>query len=332
MVPARPTLQDKGNSKAVNSTLPPVEAISASQPRSNGQANVNDFAPDVSLVTGAFERVALGATQDSLAVSMPASGRSALLKHEASDTKSSASRSTAQFDEKESLRPDDSQSMQAATEEDTLSPEDSVHVGSRKGSEPDVRAFRDQLHVIDKTANSRIPEQPAALALPNEAGKLIIAESTSSGHAAPVTYRIPVAPISDALPSGPPSGVIIDPDDKLLEALASPKDRLFVLKIEQDLIDFLRDSRSVFLYQSLQHRDLIVIVGRQTFNYRKLTRSIVCFLINSLSIIFSGTSMMRWHKQYAYTGSHIAGFLDPYRIFHQLHNIARHQLLRERAR
>ena len=33
------------------------------------------------------------------------------------------------------------------------------------------------------------------------------------------------------------------PDEKLLEALRSPRDRLFVVKIEQDFIDFIKDSR-----------------------------------------------------------------------------------------
>lgn len=35
------------------------------------------------------------------------------------------------------------------------------------------------------------------------------------------------------------------PDEKLIEALQSPRDRLFVVKIEQDFIDFIKDPRYV---------------------------------------------------------------------------------------
>jgi hypothetical protein len=44
-----------------------------------------------------------------------------------------------------------------------------------------------------------------------------------------------------------PTGPSIDykyqePDEKLFEALQSPKDRLFLLKLEQEVITFVRDS------------------------------------------------------------------------------------------
>jgi hypothetical protein len=33
------------------------------------------------------------------------------------------------------------------------------------------------------------------------------------------------------------------PDEKLLEALDSPKDRIFLLRLEQDVIEFVKDSK-----------------------------------------------------------------------------------------
>ena len=33
------------------------------------------------------------------------------------------------------------------------------------------------------------------------------------------------------------------PDEKLLEALESPKDRIFLLRLEQDVIEFVKDSK-----------------------------------------------------------------------------------------
>ena len=47
-----------------------------------------------------------------------------------------------------------------------------------------------------------------------------------------------------------PSGPTIDykyqePDEKLFEALESPKDRLFLLRLEQEVISFVKDSQYV---------------------------------------------------------------------------------------
>jgi hypothetical protein len=39
-----------------------------------------------------------------------------------------------------------------------------------------------------------------------------------------------------------------EPDEKLLEALQSPRDRLFIVKLEQDFIDFIKEPRYVIYY------------------------------------------------------------------------------------
>ena len=50
-------------------------------------------------------------------------------------------------------------------------------------------------------------------------------------------------------PTGAPDGFSLfyrqTPDEKLLEALESPKDRIFLLRLEQDVIEFVKDSKYV---------------------------------------------------------------------------------------
>ena len=153
------------------------------------------------------------------------------------------SRTTLNLDEKESLRPDDSASMKAVEGEEPSSPSDSAAIGSKPDSNPDARAFRDQLHEIDRNQTSQMlaaqhaapaPPQPAA---PQQNGAVIF----PAPPAPPVIHP-------DAMRNGnqlPMAGSVYykPPDEKLLEALASERDRLFVLKVEQDFIDIIKDSR-----------------------------------------------------------------------------------------
>ena len=163
-------------------------------------------------------------------------------KKDNSDTKSVTSRTTLALDEKESLRPDDSASMKAAAEEDVSSPSDSVAVATKPPSDPDTRAFQDQLQEINRTETSRLQLQRR----PPDVSNSFQGQGTG-GMVYPVQQRnqphqAPTAPNGNQ-PVGPPEGFYLPPDEKLLEALASPKDRLFVLKIEQDMIDFIKDSK-----------------------------------------------------------------------------------------
>lgn len=158
-------------------------------------------------------------------------------KRENSDTKSITSRTTLTLDEKESLRPDDSASMKAAAEEDTSSPSESV--AAKSISDPNIRAFHDQLHEIDRTESSRMivqrPSHPQGSHVPvqHNGGIVFGAQPGPPPVIHPDVMRIPPKP------SGPPPDLHVTPDPKLLEALQSPKDRLYVLKVEQDLIDFM---------------------------------------------------------------------------------------------
>lgn len=168
-------------------------------------------------------------------------------KKDNSDTKSVASRTTLTLDEKESLRPDDSASMQAALEEDTFSPPGSVVANSRQGSDPDTHAFRAQLHQIGIHDAGRVvmphAQRPEGLSMAEQRGAALMFPAPPMANSF-VPSRIPSV---DGLRPHvvAPSMWIVPPDEKLLEALASPKDRLFVLKVEQDLIDFIKDPKYV---------------------------------------------------------------------------------------
>ncbi|KAK8218799.1 hypothetical protein IWZ01DRAFT_165215 [Phyllosticta capitalensis] len=164
------------------------------------------------------------------------------------DGKSVASGTTFALDEKESIRPDDSASIRAVEEdrEDVFSPPDSVAPGSRVGSDTGAgRAFRDQLNEISATSHRGIlPARMAQTLSSNEVNRPSPLSLGSIQENENVSQPQPM------------------PDEKLLEALQSPRDRLFVLKLEQDVLDFLRNTEEKELdvpncnafYRMLAHR------------------------------------------------------------------------------
>lgn len=164
-----------------------------------------------------------------------------LEKMDTSDTKSVTSRTTLALDEKDSLQPDDSASMQAAPDQDTLSPRGSVIAESRVESDLDAGAFHDQLKEVDHN----VPvELSGGIATISGAEHGLTQNGVSLLFTDPTSHTLSVGVSADPISSRrPPPDWHNPPDEKLLEALESPKDRLFVLKIEQDIIDFVRDSR-----------------------------------------------------------------------------------------
>lgn len=166
------------------------------------------------------------------------------------DGKSVTSATTFALDEKESLRPDDSASVQAAAEDDEYATgAGSGLPSSRLGSDDGVPAFIDQLHEI----RSMGPRRP---------------QTGSSTGPRGVLYEPPQGPGIGTLPgaqnatSGTPGVVGSPPDHKLLEALENPRDRIWVLKLEQDVIDFVKDPKETSLnlpqcnsfYRMLAHK------------------------------------------------------------------------------
>ncbi|KAF5025214.1 hypothetical protein F66182_2680 [Fusarium sp. NRRL 66182] len=151
------------------------------------------------------------------------------------DGKSITSGTTFALDEKESLRPDDSASVKAAAEDDdAFSIRGSLVAGSRMGSEVAARARGIPLGDIPER---RLPQQA-----PGVMAQGVLTPQSSSSEQPP---GVPLSAdgSSDAL------NVIYRqaPDEKLLEAMASPKDRLFLLRLEKQVIDFVQDSKEPYM-------------------------------------------------------------------------------------
>lgn len=175
-------------------------------------------------------------------------------KPSSSDGKSVASGTTFALDEKESLRPDDSASVQASAEDDDLGyPPGTGAPTSRLGSEDGVRAFRDQLHEIHAMEPARRPQTGAGAEGSARQGVLYVPPEGSGIGSVPRPNRQATVTAD--------SGAAV-PDTKLLEALENPRDRIWVLKLEQDVIDFVKDAKESSLnlpqcnsfYRMLAHK------------------------------------------------------------------------------
>lgn len=159
------------------------------------------------------------------------------------DGKSATSGTTFALDEKESLRPDDSASVKAAEEEDSYSGPASGAPSSRVGSEAGSKAFRDQFYEISERIGPNVhrPFPASRRGIPG------IAEEAPQMTLSPLTSTLP-APVALQRPeaisiNGAPFAIEYqEPDEKLFEALESPKDRMFLLRLEQEVIAFVRDS------------------------------------------------------------------------------------------
>lgn len=166
--------------------------------------------------------------------------------------KSSASIATFAMDEKESLRPDDSASIAAAAaeEDDDVQGQAVDPANSSNGSNEDVRAFREQLNEI--CAIDPLRRSTAAGINQEGAPAQGVLYVPDMGH----------VPIPAMLHQAPSELFELLPDAKLLEALENPRDRIWVLKLEQDVIDFVKDAKESSLvlpqcnsfYRMLAHK------------------------------------------------------------------------------
>ncbi|KAK1967532.1 R3H domain-containing protein [Colletotrichum sublineola] len=158
------------------------------------------------------------------------------------DGKSITSGTTFALDEKESLRPDDSASVKAAAAED----DDSFSFrgpnlpNSRMGSDIAARA-RGIIQLGDMPDRRLIQPMSGSLSQ-----GMITPQSASSDQ--------PPMPSANTLSTTlPDSANLLNtiygqaPDEKLLEAMASPKDRLFLLRLEAELIKFVQNSKEPYM-------------------------------------------------------------------------------------
>ncbi|KAL3424627.1 R3H domain-containing protein [Phlyctema vagabunda] len=157
------------------------------------------------------------------------------------DGKSITSGTTFALDEKESLRPDDSASVKAAEDDDAFSGRGSIVAGSRMGSEAAGRAYRAQFYDVTDRRNM--------LPMQEHSQGAVTPQSGSSGQQ--IAEESKNKPLALASTSGAPDTFNLfyrqTPDEKLLEALESPKDRIFLLRLEQQVIEFVKDSKEPFI-------------------------------------------------------------------------------------
>lgn len=156
------------------------------------------------------------------------------------DSKSMASVTTFAMDEKDSLRPDDSASVQAADEDDSLSGPASGAPNSLTGSEAGNRGYHDD------PKDSILQRQRGVLPIPVQRypdGEIGIAGTIPPDS---VSNNFVVNSQSEYIAEKTLNGYALDPDEKLLDAMGSPKDRLFILQLEERIRDFIQDSRFVF--------------------------------------------------------------------------------------
>ncbi|KAL9057032.1 MAG: hypothetical protein Q9162_002580 [Coniocarpon cinnabarinum] len=189
----------------------------------------------------------------------PSSSVENVIRRDNSDTKSVTSRTTLTLDEKESLMPDDSASMQGGRDEEPTSPAEDIHAGFKVDVDSDARAFQDQLYEIDRHGG-----KPLAIAQrPVTSSSIPARQNGAVAYQSPgVALQSPQGPSPREQSGGPGPGLVLHPDDKLIEALKSEKDRVFVVKIETDFRDFIEHSKDIELqlpstntfYRLLSHK------------------------------------------------------------------------------
>lgn len=158
---------------------------------------------------------------------------SSSLKPASFDSKSMASVTTFAMDEKDSLRPDDSASVQAMDEVESISGPASAAPDSRTGSDAGVPVLRDV--VIVQRAREQLPGADPVYAEGADA-------SNGATHG-PLTNGFGIADPGACAEGRSPYGFPLEPDEKLLEAMKSPKDRLLILQLEEKIRHFIQESK-----------------------------------------------------------------------------------------
>ncbi|KKY23959.1 putative r3h domain [Phaeomoniella chlamydospora] len=149
------------------------------------------------------------------------------------DTKSIASITTFQMDEKESLRPDDSASVQAIDEDESI-------VNSRVGSELGPVGPRDvSRDLLLKRAPVVLPGNGLRFGELSPATPNSMAQNPALRQMSFISGERLHTAESQATPA--------IPDEKLLEAMATPKDRLLLLQMEEKVLIFIHDNKDEYL-------------------------------------------------------------------------------------
>ena len=159
------------------------------------------------------------------------------------DTKSMASATTFAMDEKESLRPDDSASVQAGDEEDHSSPHGSAVTSSQYNSDLGPAPVRVQLRNGYSGINIATRRPPVGpMQNPPRFGDFPLPSSTDPSQL-PTDAQQPDAAEIARPPPPDDRSLSTAPDEKLLDAMGTPKDRLLLLQLEEMIIAFITQSQ-----------------------------------------------------------------------------------------
>ena len=158
------------------------------------------------------------------------------------DTKSMASVTTFAMDEKESLRPDDSASVQAGDEDEHLSPPASRAESSQPDSEISSLPVRFQARNNSTAINITSRRFPmTTLANPPRFGDFPLEQPDTALPDSDSVQQPPLPVDSSSTPGT--RFIAVAPDEKLLDAMGSPKDRLLLLQLEEKLVAFITQSQ-----------------------------------------------------------------------------------------
>ncbi|RKF83223.1 putative r3h domain-containing protein [Golovinomyces cichoracearum] len=160
-------------------------------------------------------------------------------KYPSLDDKSTVSGINSTIDEKESILPEESVSVKAVEDDEIFSGRGSVIAGSRIGSESAALLYRAQFCEVSERQNNTLLQEDtikAVVATPNSfSGQQLLGDRKSK------TSNLP------DISEGFNLFYRQSPDEKLLEALDSVKDRIFLLRLEQEVIEFVRSSKEPFI-------------------------------------------------------------------------------------
>lgn len=162
------------------------------------------------------------------------------LKQQSFDTKSMASVTTFAMDEKESIRPDDSASVRAAEDDDSLGAQ-TRELSSHRSQEPAMLASQTASRPNTSGVTMAVRRYTTlTLTNPPRFGDLPVAstvseEATQQPRTDNLIARSPI-------PHDPGSAFPVAPDEKLIDALANPKDRLPLLQLEEKFLGFISNS------------------------------------------------------------------------------------------
>ena len=164
-------------------------------------------------------------------------------KPASSDTKSLASEHTFNLEEKESLRPDDSASVQALDDEE---PFFVPPMAARTDLQSTAEAFDPDLDQTNLPRGPTINSAPGFALTPMTSslrfGDIVptMPPNFAPAMAAPGSFARDHANM-DAIPPNQAGSIL--PDQKLVEAMGTARDRFFLLQLEEKFLTFLQTSK-----------------------------------------------------------------------------------------